>query len=119
MTTQYRSHDASVGVVWSLLSDPKGRIALSELLEANGRLSRSALARLVVAEETEATTDDGDAVRRTELELHHSILPKLDEANIVNYDTEAGVVHPVTDRPGNVDSLETSMQAVVTALEDH
>jgi len=75
-------------------SDPHCRYLLDYLQEEPGAVAVSAAARNVVAQITETPPDcvsDG-VLRRVETWFHRGLLPTLDDADIVDYDPDAGTV---------------------------
>lgn len=107
----------SVDRLVALLAAPPRRAVLEALVRADGRLT---LTRLV------STLADADGDERTvEIELHHSHLPKLDEAGLVDYDAAAGEVELSTDRTLLAERLERAggrfeaLAAAVRSPRDH
>jgi hypothetical protein len=75
-------------------SDPHCRYLLDHLQKEPGAVAVSAAARHVVAKITETPSDcvsDG-VLRRVETWFHRGLLPTLDDADIVDYDPDAGTV---------------------------
>lgn len=73
------------------------RDAVVGILVAEDRSFRlSRLAERVAAETRDVSPDDLTArdVERTKVELHHNHLPKLDDAGVVDYESEDGRVTP-------------------------
>ncbi|SNZ06209.1 hypothetical protein SAMN06269185_1087 [Natronoarchaeum philippinense] len=82
-----------------LASNSRRRHAMRALTELeSGVTPRSELARRVATLETSATPSDR-LVRRVEIALHHTHLPALDEAGVVEYDpkTELLTFDPTPD----------------------
>lgn len=77
-----------------LLADPEKRAIVSELEGEADPLHVEALAeRLVARETTVARSSEYERqVEQTVIELHHDHLPKLAEADVVEYDVEANLV---------------------------
>ncbi|WP_440991882.1 DUF7344 domain-containing protein [Haloarchaeobius baliensis] len=81
-----------------LLSVRRRRQVLATLSTGQGPLSVEELGRQL--------SDDDSQVERVQLELHHTHLPKLDEAGLVDYDTGSGAV-----------ALAVPPEAVATGVE--
>ena len=81
-----------------LLSVGRRRQVLATLSETQEPLSVEELGRRL--------SDVDSQVERVQLELHHTHLPKLDEAGLVDYDTGSGSV-----------TLAASPDAVATGVE--
>jgi len=92
--------------VFELLSDADRRCALAALRRADGAASlrelASATAALAEDCDREAVTDDRR--ERTATALHHRHLPRLVEAEIVDYDPEAGRIE-LTDAADELDPV--------------
>ncbi|WP_459194495.1 DUF7344 domain-containing protein [Halosimplex sp. J119] len=79
--------------VRSCVTDRERRAVIDALESHTNPVARATLARDVAA--SEASADD---VRDVEIQLHHVHLPKLDEAGLVDYDPDEGVVsHDLAD----------------------
>ncbi|WP_458204681.1 DUF7344 domain-containing protein [Haladaptatus sp. NG-SE-30] len=78
--------------IFELLSERRRRFAIHHLSEIpDGVATLSDLVEQVVAWETETSPNDvpDDYRRRVEASLHHTHLPKLADANIIDYDTRS------------------------------
>ena len=80
--------------IWSVLGSPRKRRVLAVVSDVDGPIQRSDLAASVVDAEREATADPVGTDERedVEVELHHSILPKLETAGFLEYDATNGIV---------------------------
>ncbi|RBI58754.1 hypothetical protein DMJ13_25800 [halophilic archaeon] len=80
------------------LSDGRRRRLLAILREHSTAMSKIALAREMVQQEQDKATVDQATVDATVMSLSHNHLPKLDDHDLVNYDSEtervAYVEHP-------------------------
>lgn len=94
--------EPSVDDQFDVLAVARRRTALSILGERRSPMDGEALAQAVAScERGVAPEDVPDAtVERVHVRLHHVHLPKLDDAEIVEYDREDGVVEPTTDVDG-------------------
>lgn len=95
-----RPPEPSVDTVFDVLRKPARRIVLESLLRADGPVDARRLAERVV----ERTGDDGpEDRRRAYVSLRHAHLPRLEEAEFVSYDVDAGTVEALdaasTTRP--------------------
>lgn len=76
-----------------LLADETNRAVVTLLLETDGEAPVTEVAdRLVSQGVAPASSTGEDDVTRTVLSLHHATLPRLDEAGLVDYDSEQSVV---------------------------
>ncbi|WP_135362612.1 DUF7344 domain-containing protein [Halosimplex halophilum] len=96
MTADDGDEDDELDTAFELLADRRRRAVIEVLRTApRGALELPALVEAVATE----CGVDADALRST---LHHQHLPKLDEAGIVDFDREEGVVsydpHPLVER---------------------
>ncbi|ELY68128.1 hypothetical protein C489_09000 [Natrinema versiforme JCM 10478] len=78
------------------------------------RVAHEDLVDHVVTRAPEADSTGPDR-ERVETELRHVHLPKLDDAGLVDYDRQSGVVH--IDRETTVERLER-VRAIVADLQD-
>lgn len=77
-----------------LIAETRNRAVLSILNDAARSLTVTELAERLVAHdapETNATADESE-LQRVVLSLHHDELPRLDEADLIDYDPDANVV---------------------------
>jgi DNA-binding transcriptional ArsR family regulator len=70
-----------------LLADERRRTALRFLIEGDGPTTVDE-----VAERVAADAGDDRPVERVRVDLHHTHLPKMDEAGVVDYDARRGTV---------------------------
>jgi hypothetical protein len=100
----------SVDELFELLSQPGNRYTLAYLVRAGGAVPYDDLVEYVV---DEGGTPDGlstkDFRNRVATRLVHSNLPKLDNAGLVNYDSEQKTVRPTDATSVAVPYLELAM----------
>ena len=89
-----RSEALSQDEVFEVLKSPRRRYALYYLRREGGEAELSDLTEQVAAWENETTTEalSTEQRKRVYISLYQTHLPKLDEANIVEYDRDDGVV---------------------------
>lgn len=82
--------------VHTLLSHHRRRAVLELLLTHDRALTLTDLRNELVESEqgAEITEISGEAVKRVHASLHHTHVPKLAEAGIVDYDQERKIVEP-------------------------
>lgn len=73
--------------IFELLSDVRGRYVLYELRETQ-HVDLDELSARVAARENDVTVDfvSADKVEQVKISLHHHVLPKLQEAHLLEYD---------------------------------
>ncbi|WP_458184951.1 DUF7344 domain-containing protein [Haladaptatus sp. NG-WS-4] len=87
--------DGSIETIFDVLGDSRRRRVLSSLHKESRPVPIADLARHLVDQETDTTTDaPSDAVERVEIQLYHVHLPKMADAGFVRYDPESGMVAP-------------------------
>lgn len=87
-TTRYEVDERTLDRTFELFSDRHQRNALEKLRAADdGVASVDDLADHLVAHAPEATDR-----KRVEVDLHHRILPKFDDTDIVDFDSRTGTV---------------------------
>ncbi|MFC4549530.1 MULTISPECIES: DUF7344 domain-containing protein [Halorussus] len=88
------SEELSQDEVFEVLKSPRRRYALYYLRREGGEADLSDLTEQVAAWENETTPAalSTEQRKRVYISLYQTHLPKLDEANIVEYDRDAGVV---------------------------
>ncbi|WP_436930362.1 DUF7344 domain-containing protein [Halosimplex halobium] len=105
-----RESDVSVDDLFELLARPGNRYALAYLHRADGPVPFEELVENVV---DGAAVPDGLSTAefrdRVATRLVHSNLPKLDDAGLVEYDREAGLVRPTGATAVAVPYLELAM----------
>ena len=84
------------------LASKRRRTVLSVLHDRPGPMARADLARAVAASETDGEVDpSSDAIEHLRISLRHQHLPKLADAELVEYDEAAGTVayttHPLLE----------------------
>lgn len=78
--------------MFSLLSDQYRRDVLSVLPEENTSVPLEEIADAIAS--GRASIDEPDSPDQVVAALHHVHLPKLDDADVVSYDTETKTVTP-------------------------
>ena len=76
--------------VLSALSHEHRRIALTVLRDGETTMSRTAIAEEILRRETVETDSDPESVDEIAVSLHHSHLPNLADAGLVEYERETG-----------------------------
>jgi hypothetical protein len=79
------SHDER----FELLASERRRLALEVLSDRDTPLGLDDLATAVATRRSDDLAPDSDAVERTAVSLHHAHLPRLADANVIEYDTGA------------------------------
>jgi hypothetical protein len=77
---------------YRLLADDRRRTVLGVLATRTGPIDLMELATVVAVHESDADEIPDGALERVAVALHHQHLPKLDEVDVVDYDTEASRV---------------------------
>ncbi|SFS46911.1 DUF7344 domain-containing protein [Halostagnicola kamekurae] len=111
----------STETVLHLVADPRRRTILHQLRENGGVIEIEALADVVAErtarsspiEETDPPTARTDDQRLTRAELHHTHLPKLADAGVIEYDSRTGTV-----RYRSHDRVEALLGFVSRRLEE-
>ncbi|USZ68094.1 hypothetical protein NGM10_15350 [Halorussus salilacus] len=98
-----RAEELSQDEVFEVLKSPRRRYALYYLRREGGETELSDLTEQVAAWENETTTAalTTEQRKRVYISLYQTHLPKLDEADIVEYDRDAGVVR-LGERAGDL-----------------
>lgn len=80
---------------FDLLSNARRRFVLRRLQASDGPVELSDLAEELAAEENDVPSDELSAQqrKRTYVSLYQTHVPKLDEAGVVDYDSETGMIH--------------------------
>lgn len=73
-----------------LLSNSRRRYVLYHLREQGGAVTVDELAERVA--EWEGDTDEPTNRQRVRTDLHHSQLPRMDEMDVISFDTDTGLV---------------------------
>ncbi|PSP55922.1 hypothetical protein BRC82_03345 [Halobacteriales archaeon QS_1_67_19] len=99
-----RANELSQDEVFEVLKSPRRRYALYYLRQEGGEADLSDLTEQVAAWENETTPTalSTEQRKRVYISLYQTHLPKLDEADIVNYDRDDGVVR-LGDRASDLD----------------
>jgi hypothetical protein len=91
-TTDARTHSPEgtepLGETFDALANRWCRVTLQHLVECDGALVVDDL----VSRLADELDDDGASETRLETSLHHAHLPKLDDANLIDYDPDRGLV---------------------------
>ena len=99
-----RAEQLSQDEVFEVLKSPRRRYALYYLRQQGGESELSDLTEQVAAWENETTPAalTTEQRKRVYISLYQTHLPKLDEANVVEYDRDEGVVR-LSDRASDLD----------------
>jgi DNA-binding transcriptional ArsR family regulator len=99
-----RADGLSQDEVFEVLKSPRRRYALYYLRQEGGETQLSDLTEQVAAWENETTPAalSTEQRKRVYISLYQTHLPKLDEANIVDYDRDEGIVR-LGDRASDLD----------------
>lgn len=83
--------DLNESQIFALLAEPQRRLILELLREANSPVSVTTLAERIgdTRYENPSTTD----VRAIQLRLHHADLPMFEQASVVAYSEDDGIIH--------------------------
>lgn len=89
------------------------RIVLAALADQNQSVTVTDLAKVIVKHNHHMplTEVDGETVTRIQTTLHHVHLPKLDEAELVEYDSERQLVEPSAQFERGVPHLSAILAA--------
>jgi len=104
----------SQDVVFELLSSPRRRYVLYLLRDADEPVELTTLAEHVAAWENDTSVDDitEQERKRVYVSLYQTHIPRLDDANVVNYDKESGLVSLATDAKEIDSYLDSSEEDV-------
>lgn len=96
-----------------LCTDTHRRIVLAELADREAPISIDALTESIVTHNHHAAlaSVSDETATRIRTSLHHSHLPKLAEAGLVEYGPERGVVVPIADLSRGQPHLATILDA--------
>lgn len=81
--------------LFTVLGSERRRILIAVLGERSAPVTTDALAEAVASREV--TDPTGDLVERVRVSLYHVHLPKLDDAGLVQYDSDRSVVYRIAD----------------------
>lgn len=84
--------EQSDDTILALLNDQRRRHAVAVLAEREPPTALRDLAADIAVLEADQNDGSADATDNIALTLHHSHLPKLDDAGVVDYDAEANAV---------------------------
>lgn len=95
-------------LVFDILSNTRRRKVLSYLRQSDGRATVQELAEEIAALENEVQVDElsREQRKRVYVSLYQTHLPKLEEAEIIDYDEEGGEIR-LTDRADELNSYIT------------
>lgn len=83
------------------LASKRRRVILATLKDADTALTRDELVQRVVAREYDDTADQQETIDEVLADLHHIHLPKLEQADLIFYDTDTETAmyigHPALD----------------------
>lgn len=109
--------EPSANALFALLGDPRRRTVLLVLAQRGSAAPLDDLAEAVAARETGTEEDEvpADTTTSVGVTLHHHHLPKLDHANVVDYDSRTRTAIPVQVEE-MVDHLTTHHDRIEDAL---
>ena len=81
--------DLSRNERFELLASEPRRLVLEVLSDRDTPLGLDDLATAVATRRSDDLAPDSDAVEQTAVSLHHAHLPRLADADVIEYDTEA------------------------------
>ena len=84
----------TTGDCHELLSSRYCRLALVCLAEQSAAMDLGELTDRVAMRADDVDADDGEAVERIAIGLHHVHLPKMDDAGVVDYYPESHLIEP-------------------------
>ena len=87
--------DQAIDTIFSLLRHRYRRDVVEILSERESPLPLRDLAATIAAGETESDRASTETTHEVATALHHVHLPKLDDADVIDYDTETSTVTPV------------------------
>ena len=93
-------------VVFEILSSERRRLAIEFLRDSDGRVEVNDIAEYIAEEETGESPPPKDSRKTVYVSLHQTHLPKMDDLNIVSYDTDTKEV-----------SLDESFRDVAVYME--
>jgi len=99
--------------VLDVCEHPHRRAVLAALAENHQSISVNALATAIVEHDQDrlVTDDSGETLTQIRVGLHHAHLPKLDEAGLIEYNSERQLVKPTA----RLDEGEPHLMAVLGA----
>lgn len=86
------SNEMNVDRIFGTLSNEYRRIILTHLLEQQSPIPIEDLVDRVVAEDTGGHAPREDLRNRVRMSLYHNHLPKLADSNMIDFDTERGLI---------------------------
>lgn len=98
LMTSHKSQAISTETILQLLANPHRREILRHLNDQNGPTDVEELTRTISADGGTDVPSNQDE-RRPQIDLYHTHLPKLADADLLEYDRESGTVvaHPNDD----------------------
>ncbi|MFC6826274.1 DUF7344 domain-containing protein [Halopelagius fulvigenes] len=99
--------------ILDLCEDKHRRIVLAVLAEQQRSLTMDDLTKMVVKHDhqTPLTEISGEIVTRIKIGLRHAHIPKLEEAGLVDYDSDRQLVEPTAE----FDRVEPHLSAILGA----
>lgn len=93
MTARYdRTTALSEEEYFQILAAERRRVTLDVLRKMRNSIRLSDLASEVAKREDGIDSNDDSALERVKISLHHTHLPKMDDARLLDYDTETNRV---------------------------
>lgn len=80
-------------VIFEILSSERRRLAIKFLRESDERVEVNDIAEYIAEQETGESPPPKDSRKTVYVSLHQTHLPKMDELNIVSYDTDTKEVY--------------------------
>lgn len=107
--------ELSQDVVFNLLSNPRRRFMLSYLQRRGEPVDITDLANEIAAWENETTVDEltSQQRKRVYVSIYQTHIPKLEDAGVIEYDRESGVVAPA-ERIGEINTYFRGSESVVS-----
>jgi hypothetical protein len=98
-----RDENASVSRLFEVLADERRRTLVAVLFDQTAPVDAVTLARHVAARTADVSPDavPSEAVDEVHLTLHHVHLPKMAQAGLLTFDSEAGVVRNIALMSGD------------------
>ncbi len=110
VTDQQQSDGLSKDVIFELLKNRRRREVLQYLLDTDGTVTLGELAEQIAAWENDTTISalSSDQRKRVYVALYQTHLPKMDDAGIIDYDQDRGLIELADNADLLVMYLETN-----------
>lgn len=105
--SEWRTADPDASVRHDLLSSERRRLTLEIFADDYSTIGLETLATTLASRETEDGGVDEEHLRSVKISLHHAHLPRLDDADVVDYDPETRRIDPHADHVDTVLSART------------